>query len=399
MNKRYLFNVLTVLVLVFSLFFITCKDKENENGDENLEEYPLTADFNDVTAAALVSGIKIGWNLGNTFDAHSGTSYRGTTVTVQSLETQWVGSVTTKANIDTLKNAGFNAIRIPVSWHQVADPGNDYTIRADWMARIKEVVDYAMANDMYIFLNTHHDESIIKFNTTAELDASKVVLEKLWKQIAAAFRDYNEKLIFEGLNEPRTKGSGAEWNGGTDGERTNLNALNQVFVSTVRATSGNNAKRILMIPTYAASVEQAAVSALKIPNDPGNTNKIIVSLHSYSPYNFALNTDKAYNTWSATNSSDTSAITGWMTRAKTTFIDKGIPVVIGEFGAMNKDNEAARAAWGEYYVSQARSRGIPCVWWDNGVTTGGGELFGLLNRKDNTFTYPVLLQGLMKGAQ
>jgi endoglucanase len=344
--------------------------------------------FNDISAAELVANIKLGWNLGNTLDATK------TSSSVSAMETDWGNPVTTKANIDTLKDAGFNGIRIPVSWTKAAD--SNHNIRADWMARVKQIVDYAVSNDMYIILNTHHDEEVIKFYNN-EMDASKIAFKKLWEQIADAFKDYNEKLIFEGLNEPRTPGSDLEWQGGTPEERANINTLQQIFVETVRASGGNNLRRMLMITGYAASVEQVALNGIVLPNDPLNEkNKLILSIHAYIPYNFALNKNTSLNTWSKSNQSDILGITGPIDRAYNKFPNKGenVPVIIGEFGAMNKNNEEVRAEWAKYYVEHAASRGMPCFWWDNGVTEGDGEKFGLLNRATNNFIYPKVVSAM-----
>ncbi|MDR2575226.1 MAG: glycoside hydrolase family 5 protein [Treponema sp.] len=348
--------------------------------------------FRDITAEQLAADIKIGWNLGNSLDAHNGFPANPT---VDQMERGWGNPATTKANITAIKNAGFNAIRIPVSWTKAASGAPNYTIRADWMARVKEIVNYAVDNDMYIILNTHHDEDALTFmNSNAA--AGKAAFKKLWEQIADAFKDYNEKLIFEGLNEPRTPGSSSEWNGGTAEERANLNSYYPIFVNTVRNSGGNNDKRVLMINPYAASMEAVAMNALELPADSA-ANKLIVSFHSYQPYSFALDANSPTNTWNSGSSGDTSPITGPIDRYYTKFVSKGIPVIIGEFGAMNKNNEAVRAQWAEFYISYARSKGIKCFWWDNGVTSGSGELFGLLNRQNNTFTYPVLLNGMMSG--
>ena len=341
---------------------------------------------NGLTAVEVVSAIRAGWNLGNTLDATGGSA----SSTVLQLETLWIKTQTTKANVDALKDAGFNAIRIPVSWAKCADA--NYIIRADWMARVKEIVDYAVANDMYILLNTHHDEDLFKF-MNADVDKSLIAFRKIWEQIAEAFKNYDEKLIFEGLNEPRTKGSSKEWNGGTAEEHNNLNTYYQVFVDAVRASGGNNKKRILMVNTYAASAEAIAINALKIPNDIIK-DKIIVSIHAYTPYNFALNTNAAYNTWDKNKTADTDPIKTPLDRAYNTFVSKGIPVIFGEFGAMNKNNVDARAEWAKYYVDYAHSKGIPCVWWDNGAVSGSGEKFGLLDRNTNIFIFPAIVESL-----
>jgi len=348
--------------------------------------------FKDITAAELVAGIKVGWNLGNTLDAGDTWS---TNPTVSQHETSWGNPVTTKAHITAIKNAGFNAIRIPVSWTKCADSKSNYKIRADWMERVTEVVNYAVENDMYILLNTHHDEDVFKF-TNDKKDASIKAFKSIWAQIAGNFQNYDAKLIFEGLNEPRTKGSSAEWNGGTAEERANLNEHYKVFVETVRASGGNNDKRFLMINTYGASGVAAAMSGLTLPTDTAQ-NKLIVSYHAYEPYNFALNdkpvgTAGSVNTWSQSISSDTSPITERINRAASSFVSKGIPVIIGEFGALNKENEAARAAWVEYYVKYAAQKGIKCFWWDD-----GGD-FKLYDRRGNTFYFPQIKDGIMKGA-
>jgi len=381
------------IILILGFSFSACGDKNNTDGNnDSISQSPsapqgpsVPQNFNDVTAAQLVNGIKIGWNLGNTLDAGDTWS---TNPTPSQHETSWGNPVTTKAHITAIKNAGFNAIRIPVSWTKCAD--SNYNIRADWMARVTEVVNYAVDNDMYILLNTHHDEEVFKF-TNDKKDSSIYAFKKIWTQIAGNFRNYNEKLIFEGLNEPRTKGSAAEWNGGTAEERANINEYYKVFVETVRACGGNNDKRFLMLNTYGASGLAVAMNGLTIPTDTAQ-KKLIVSYHAYEPYNFALNEDSPVNTWSQSNSSDTSPITERIDRAYSSFVSKGIPVIIGEFGALDKDNESARAAWVEYYVKYAAQKGVKCFWWDD-----GGD-FKLFNRSDNTFYFPQIKDAIMRGA-
>ncbi|MDR0197468.1 MAG: cellulase family glycosylhydrolase [Oscillospiraceae bacterium] len=345
-----------------------------------------------LTAAQLAGNIKVGWNLGNTLDATGGSGL--------SSETSWGNPKTTKANIDALKKAGFNAVRIPVSWHNHVDGG--YNIDKAWMARVKEVVGYAAANDMYIILNTHHDNSLFKLSDAGMKETEKA-FKKIWEQIAGEFKSYGEKLIFEGLNEPRVEGSSMEWQGGTAAEHKNLNRLNQLFVDTVRASGGNNARRVLMIPTYAASAEAAAMNGLTLPNDPGGKDKIIVSIHAYTPYNFALNQNSPLKTWSKDNPGDTRDIDNVLNRAYETFVKKGTPVIIGEMGALNKDNNTgARSEWAEYYTKQARKKGIACFWWDNGymgLTTATSDGFGILDRRTGEFKYPEVAKALTRGAK
>lgn len=402
--------IVSVAALIAAGFLvIACGTKNDHVNNNNLmpvRDYVVSPghqtpqSFEEITAEQITANIKLGWNLGNTFDAAGdgrGFHWLGggiyVNTSVREMETAWGNPATTRANINAIKNAGFNTIRIPVTWYKALD--NDNIIREDWLRRVTEVVNWAEENDMYIILNTHHDETIFKFTNT-EIENSLSIFERVWKQIATQFKNYNEKLIFEALNEPRTKGVQHEWTGGIPEERNNLNRYYQVFVDTVRASGGNNDKRILMVNTYGASSVQAAVDGLVLPNDV--PNKIIVSIHAYMPYNFALNTNSAFNRWSAGNSSDTSPIINALEPAYRKFVNNGIPVIMGEFGAMNKNNAAVRAEWAEFYVSEARKRNIPCVWWDNGAFQGDGELFGLLNRRDNTFPYPEIVEALKRGA-
>jgi endoglucanase len=335
--------------------------------------------FRDISAAQLVSEINIGWNLGNTLDANPDDGW-GNPVSqnssVSEFETMWNNPVTTEAMITTVKNAGFNAIRIPVTWHKVVD--SDYNIRSDWMTRVVEVVNYAVNNNMYIILNTHHDEHIFLL-TNAGKEKSLNAFRKIWEQIAGTFRNYDEKLIFEGLNEPRP----------VRAERCNLNEYYQVFVDTVRAGGGNNDKRILMVNPYGA--ELTAINSLTIPVDSANTiNKIVVSIHLYVPPKFAFNyPGKA--SWNKNSVLDIWPVTIPVNRVYDKFVHNGIPVIIGEFGSRSEKADAPRAAWAEYFVSYARSRGIPCFLWDD------GGWFKFLDRSSNTFYSPAVLSALMNG--
>ncbi len=206
------------------------------------------------------------------------------------------------------------------------------------------------------------------------------------------FKNYEEHLIFESMNEPRQKGTNFEWNGGNREGWDVVNRLNAAFVKTIRSSGGNNPLRHLMIPPYAATSSINAWNDFILPED----DKIIVSIHAYTPYNFALNTSGT-SKWSIENASDTGEIDYLMDHINQYFLSKGIPVIIGEFGAMNKDNTNDRAAWAQYYVSKAAGYGIPCIWWDNGAFTGSGELFGLLDRRNLIWHTPEVVEALMKG--
>lgn len=342
-------------------------------------------EMRDISSAELVKEIKIGWNLGNTMDATGGSGVMS--------EISWGNPVTTKELIDAVKEAGFNTIRIPTTWQNHLGPAPDYVINKAWLDRVQQIVDYAMANDMFVIINAHHEDWY--FPSYDNLDAAKDELNKLWTQIAARFESYDEHLIFEGMNEPRQKGTPNEWNGGNAEGWDCINQLNQVFVDTIRSAGGNNPLRHLMIMPYAATSSSNAWSTFIVPED----DKLIVSIHAYTPYNFALN-KSGTDTWSSANAADTRDIDSLVNNINNRFVSKGIPVILGEFGAMNKnENIASRVDWAQYYVSKAAEKGIPCIWWDNGAFAGSGENFGLIRRYDLTWKYPEIVDALMKGIE
>ena len=336
----------------------------------------------DISSMELVADMKIGWNLGNTLDATGGIGI--------SSEWAWGNPKTTQEMIDAILEQGFNVIRIPVTWDGHFGAAPEYKIHDVWLARVKEVVDYAYNRGAYVILNMHHEEW--HFPSEENKDAASVQLATLWTQIANYFKDYDEHLIFEGLNEPRKKGTAVEWNGGDKEGRDVVNHFAQVFVDTVRATGGNNTLRHLMVTGYAASSDRKALEAIVLPDD----DKLIVSVHAYTPYNFALNT-AGTSSWDIDK--DTRDIDTVMNTIQDLFLSKGIPVIIGEFGAMNKDNEAERVEWVTYYLTKAKEIGVPCIWWDNNAFTGNGENFGLLDRRNLTFPYPNLVDAMISAVK
>ncbi|WP_295218854.1 cellulase family glycosylhydrolase [Ruminococcus sp.] len=342
-------------------------------------EVPTSEEVNAMTSAQIVENIKVGWNLGNTLDSYNTNS--------SDTETGWGNPKTTKAMFEAVQDAGFNAVRIPVTWgeHMSADG----TIEADWMARVKEVVDYAYDCGLYVILNVHHDDSLWLTPTNDKLESDKVVLTNIWKQICAEFQDYDHRLIFEGMNEPRVVGSAEEWTGGTQESYNVINQLFQAFVDTVRASGGANTDRTVIVTTYAQSVEKNAVSGLKVPDD----DHIIVSLHIYAPWKFCGPED-ARADWGS--DADKSELDTTFQYLNDTFVSKGIPVIIDECGAVNKnENTSARAAWYGYYISAAKKHGIKCFLWDNGEKADG---FALLDRKNCTWYYPEIIQAIMNAA-
>lgn len=336
------------------------------------------------SAQDFVDNLNVGWNLGNTLDCAGCKSWISNEL---DFESAWGNPKTTKAMISAVKKAGFNTIRIPVSWGEHMDSNGK--INEKWLDRVQTVVDYAYDNDMYVILNTHHENSWIKLDEKNEKAVTKK-FKYLWKQIAERFKDYDEKLIFEGLNEPRTEGSAQEWNGGTATERKILNNYLSAFVDTVRSTGGNNKTRYLMLTPYGASTNASAMSDLKLPDD----DRIIISVHAYLPYNVALNRDSKDTKLSDNYKKE---IDNAFSNINKVFTSKGIPVIMGEFGTINKSNTAERVEIAKYYLSVANKYGIPCCWWDNGTicSPSEGEGFGLLNRKTLEWYYPEIVKALI----
>ena len=324
-------------------------------------------DMEDMIAKDIVKEMRIGWNLGNTFDAWrddlkiSDLPYR--------FETAWGNPETTQELIDAVIDEGFNVIRIPVTWKTHIGEAPEYKIEEQWMQRVKEVVDYAYNRGVYVIINTHHEDWNEPYYDNEE--AAAAIMRAVWTQIAEVFQDYDEHLIFESQNEPRKIGTSVEWTGGDVEGWEVVNRLNQVFIDTIRNSGGSNPYRMLMIPGYAANCWES-MKYIKVPE---NDKHIIVSVHAYEPYDFALKL-LGRSEWNQ----DTYNIDTIMGNIKTLFLDKDIPVIIGEFAAMSRNNEEERAAWARYYVSEAREIGVPCLWWDNGLFEGDGELLGLFDR-------------------
>lgn len=341
------------------------------------EESNLEAVMRRIPSIDLIKEMKVGWNLGNTFDSPS--------------ETAWGNPKTTKAMIDAVKNAGFNVLRIPVTWEGHFSETGEYLIDEAWMNRVQEVINYAIDDQTFVILNMHHE----RWNSTTHQnkDRASLIMEKLWTQIGTRFANYDEHLIFEGMNEPRIYEASAsiQWGGNTEAFEV-INHLNHVFVNTVRSLGGNNRHRHLMITTNGAGTSEAILSALTIPDD----RYVIVSVHAYSPYDFAH--DKTTVTvWDKNNPSQTNPIDGVFNRLYDKFIRHDIAVIMGEFASRDKSNLDSRLAWLEYYMTKASNIGIPCVWWDTGqVQTVSNMTFSIFNRATQTWLFPEIVEALME---
>lgn len=323
------------------------------------------------TPAQIVQSISVGWNLGNSLDCYENTFTKVAT------ETSWGNSKTTEKMIMGVKNSGFNAIRIPVTWGEHMDDNN--IINTEWLDRVQEVVDYAYNNDMFVILNMHHDDYLWFNPTEEEYSQDSEKLKAIWKQISERFIDYGDRLLFEGMNEPRTINSELEWQGGTPEERAVINKYEQDFINTVRSTGGNNSNRTLVITSYAASAETAAIDDIAIPDD----KNIIVSVHYYAPWKFSEGIDIVFT------EDGKKEITKKFAELKEKFIDKGTPVIIGEFGCVNAADNATRSEYYNYYISSAKANGIKCFVWDNGKSSGESS-FGLFNRNSLSWNNEIL---------
>ena len=403
-SKRYLSFILSLLMAM--TIFIGL-----DLGDINAQA--LSGDtLKNADTEAILEDMGLGWNLGNSLDATGGSGL--------DTETSWSNPKTTQALIDKVKSLGFNTVRVPVSWGKHVS-GDNYTIDSAWLARVKEVVDYCYKNDMYVILNIHHDTKSSEsasgagyYPRSSAYSSSEKFVTSVWSQMAEYFKDYDYHLIFETLNEPRLIGTGYEWwfsKWNIPSEVKDaidcINKLNQKAVDTIRDTGSNNRGRLIMCPGYDASIDGATVSGFKLPTDiSGNKNRIAVSVHAYSPYNFAMNIDTSNGATSTYSSSIKDELKNLFSTLKSNFRDKGIPVVIGEFGSTDKNNTAERVKWATDYTALAKKNNIPCVLWDNNafaVYNGSSivlnsEYHGYINRKNNTVTSPAkdVIEALMK---
>lgn len=403
-SKRYLSFILSLLMAM--TIFIGL-----DLGDINAQA--LSGDtLKNADTEAILEDMGLGWNLGNSLDATGGSGL--------DTETSWSNPKTTQALIDKVKSLGFNTVRVPVSWGKHVS-GDNYTIDSAWLARVKEVVDYCYKNDMYVILNIHHDTKSSEsasgagyYPRSSAYSSSEKFVTSVWSQMAEYFKDYDYHLIFETLNEPRLIGTGYEWwfsKWNIPSEVKDaidcINKLNQKAVDTIRDTGSNNRGRLIMCPGYDASIDGATVSGFKLPTDiSGNKNRIAVSVHAYSPYNFAMNIDTSNGATSTYSSSIKDELKNLFSTLKSNFRDKGIPVVIGEFGSTDKNNTAERVKWATDYTALAKKNNIPCVLWDNNafaVYNGSSivlnsEYHGYINRKNNTVTNPAkdVIEALMK---
>ena len=359
------------------------------------------ASFVDLNQSQIASAMGAGWNLGNQLEA----SLNGTPN-----ETCW-GNPTINANlIKSVKNAGFRSIRIPVSYLGKISSNSSYTIDSSWLNRVQQVVDMCIANDLYVIINMHGDgyhsvDGGWLFCDGSNQTAIRAKYKACWKQIATRFRSYDQHLIFESMNE--------EFDGtyGTP-NRTyyeNINQLNQIFVDTVRTSGGNNAKRWLMLPGWNTNINYTVGDyGFRVPTDNNCTaggKRIMISVHYYDPWGFCGEESTTATQWGskANNSSkvdswgDESYLKSQFNSLYNKFCSQGYPVVIGEYGAIDKsafdsNNTACRAEFASKVCTYAKKYGCIPIWWDNGATGTYG--FGVFNRNTGAVTQPKIINAI-----
>lgn len=348
-----------------------------------------------------------GWNLGNQLEANSG----GTPS-----ETAWGNPTITEKLIKEVKAQGFKSVRIPVSYLSKIGDGPDYAIDSAWLDRVQEVVDMCINNGLYAIINIHGDgyysvggSWLLCNEPEADQKVIKEKFKKVWAQIADRFKNYDEHLVYESMNEVFD----GNYSGPTAENYGNINDYNQIFVDTVRNAGGNNGSRYLLIPGWNTNINfttgdcdsYTMQAKFVIPND----SRIMISVHYYDPWDFCgeEGSDTFYK-WGDTAKKfvkprqSESLVNRQFDKLYNAFIANGYGVVIGEYGSIdrtskNEINTIYRAYFAEYVNYAAHQRNIVTVYWDNGYN--GNHGFGLFDRTKCTVTQPEIIKGIMDGAK
>lgn len=301
------------------------------------------------SAMDVVAAMQPGWNLGNTLDAFPD-------------ETSWGNPLTTKPLFEAIRAQGFRSVRIPVTWTDHQSATAPYTIDAKWMNRVKEVVDLALASDLYVLINVHHDSWQWISKMPANHDEVVARFNASWTQIAAAFRDAPSKVLFESVNEP-------QFDNATDEEKIKLLAeLNRSFHGIVRGSGGLNADRILVLPTVHTSADQKYLDGLSNEITALNDKNLAATIHFYGYWPFSVNI-AGVTTFNEETQQD---LIGYFDRAHQTFVSRGIPVIVGEYGLLSFDvdwnavQQGEKLKFFEMLGYQARAKELTTMWWDNG---------------------------------
>ena len=369
---------------------ISC-GKESVTVNLTEEAYSVsTASTTALTPEQVFNAMGPGWNMGNHMDAVS----NGV-----SGETIWGNAKCTQATFDNVKKAGFKAVRICTTWTGHIGEAPAYRLEDKWLERVAEIVGYAEKAGLVAIVNTHHDETywldISKaYNNNTQNEKVKDEIFCVWTQIARRFADKGEWLVFESFNEIQDGGWGwsAAFQANPDAQYKVLNDWNQVFVNAVRGAGGNNATRWLGIPGYAAS-PGFTITGLVLPKDYTNANRLMVAVHDYDPYNYTLNTPLVRQ-WGHTadkdkrcSDYDEEGVVAVFDNLKKAYLDKNIPVYLGEMGCSRHADEdfAYQQYYMEYFCKAAADRLLPMYLWDNGATGVGPEKHGYFDHGTGAF--------------
>lgn len=374
-----------------------------------------------MSAHDFTKSVIMGWNLGNALESAGADWDNDNQKWINTWdddynewETGWDNPKTTKAMLQAVKDAGFNAIRIPVRWVPHISNYSTMAINPTWLARVKQVVDWCMELDLTVILNTHH-EKWLELNPYYSYQKTNLdKLEKLWTNIATAFRDYDQRLVFAGTNETTSN-----WQAPTKEEQEVQNSYNHTFVKAVRATGGKNYYRNLIIQTYACAPGYG-LSGLTIPDDPAK-NRLSIEFHYYDPYSYCSGDieNGCYYYWGSKYSSygstpageDERKIRNLFLQIRNTWFEKGYGVVIGEYGVSHHVDPKATATvmarqeenesyYLETLVSEARKNGFAAFVWDNNTFGSGTEKFGIFDRKNKmAISAQYLLDGIKAGSE
>ena len=376
---------------------------EGEDTSADNASPAAAAEWTELDQSAITAAMGMGWNLGNQLEANTNKVPD---------ETAWGNPKVSETLIKLVKDQGFKTVRIPVSYLSKIGEAPDYKIDEAWLDRIQEVVDYVVNNDMFAIINMHGDgyytiDGAWLLCVDENQDEIKDKYEKVWKQIAERFKDYDQHLIFESMNEEFDNTYGEPDPTGY----ANINAYNQIFVDTVRKTGSNNEKRWLLMPGWNTNISHTAGDkGFVIPEDSlckADGKRIMISVHYYDPYNFALDENLASATtqWGkyATEKFDTwgqeDYVDSQMKLLNDKFVSQGYPVVIGEMGVVDKNHidptmNEFRRYWNEYVVKAAKDNGCIPVYWDNGFNGRNG--LALFHRLSKEVTQPEIIEGMMR---
>lgn len=377
---------LLFLLLFLMIFCMPTLNIKAAKVGEGVKSNPLS--FRDLTVDEMVAEMGAGWNLGNTMDGHTGFTPS---------ETLWQDVETTKELIKAVHDLGFNTIRVPVTWGTMIDDENGYAINETWMSRVQDIVDYCISQDIYVIINIHHDGAEQTGWLRVAADDIEPVYEKfehVWRIIAERFKDYDEHLIFESMNEVT---GGVDTTEGVIRDTKVIMNLNQIFVDVVRSTGSNNEKRWLSVPGRYTNIDKMTDPKIgfDLPKDTIE-NRIFASVHYYD-YTFGM-----VETLGVTLFSYDSALklAKSFEKLQERFTSKGIPVILGEYGAINKMNTIERAYHVEALTRFCQEFGIVACYWDQGwydLSMEPDYSYTLVDRKTGKSIYPEITDAIMRG--